>query len=281
MTASETPKARTASARPRIAVTCGTEEPSARITPASFILSRGVTEVGLEYTGGVEEAGGLPFIVPIPYRIREGLTSEAPAFAEAMAAEILEAVDGVLFTGGEDIDPETFGEGPLRQLGSVEPARDLIELALARAALARGIPVLGICRGIQLLAIAAGGALYQDLGSQKQGTLKHRQSPSPRHALTHFVTVQPGTLLAGLLGSGDLKVNSFHHQAVSRVPEGFVASAAAPDGVIEAIEAVGAAGRRFVLGVQWHPENLWSRNPEFLGLFRGLVEAAAHRRAGG
>ncbi len=289
------------SRRPRIAITCGYEQAGVLVTRA-----------GLDYTDGVEEAGGLPLIIPVPYRVREGETGGAAAFAEAMAAEILGAVDGVLVTGGGDVDPEYFGEAPIPSLGTIEPARDVLEMAIVRAALSRRIPLLGICRGIQLLAIAAGGGLYQDLATQKKDVLKHRQTPSPRHALTHFVDVRPGTLLAGLVGEGSLKVNSFHHQAVSRVPAGFRVSATAPDGVVEAIEragtggatgtaggAAGAAGAtagsasatdatgaagpaanqgEFALGVQWHPENLWSRNPVFLGIFKGLVDAAGHRR---
>lgn len=275
----------TSAPRPRIAVTCGYEETDIR-----------VTQIGLDYTAGVEEAGGLPLVVPVPQRVRQGEAREAATFAEAMARETLGAVDGVLVTGGGDIDPEYFGESPIPGLGAIEPARDVFECALLRAALRSGVPVLGICRGIQFLAIAAGGGLYQDLAAQKKDVLKHRQTPSPRHALTHFVDVQPGTLLARLVGEGSLKVNSFHHQAVSWVPDGYRVSALAPDGVIEGIEATGAAGApgeveaaagsaagqgAFALGVQWHPENLWSRYPVFLNLFKGLVEAAGRRRAGG
>ncbi len=265
--------------RPRIAVTCYTLENTDR---------RG-SYLGFDYTGGVEEAGGLPYLVATPYRIREGSRAEAEAFAAAYAADILDGVGGLLVTGGDDMDPEFFGEGPVRGLGAIEPARDILELALVRAALERGVPLLGICRGIQVLAVVAGGTLYQDLPSQKPGVLKHRQD-APRHALTHSVDIYPRTLLSRLLESPRIKVNSFHHQAVNRVPEGFAVSAHAPDGVVEAIELAGPGGGpaaargsglapdRFVLGVQWHPENLWSRERVFLNLFRGLVEAAGRYR---
>jgi len=294
-----------APARPRIGVTCGYEEPAVRLGQGGLIVGSAAAVVGLDYTAGVEEAGGLPLVIPVPYRIRCGGTEETARWAEAMASDILAAVDGLLLTGGDDIDPEYFGQAPAPALGPVEPARDLLELALTRAALARGVPVLGICRGIQVLAVAAGGTLHQDLADATRARLKHRQSPSPRWARTHYVRVEPGTLLAELVGAGDLKVNSFHHQAVHLVPDGFRVSARAPDGVVEAIESAavrspggpgatapaaagsgagrpnagGSGGATFVLGVQWHPENLWSRDPVFLNLFRGLVEAA--RRSGG
>ncbi len=248
--------------RPRIGVTSG------------FVQDPYATRLGLDYTGGLEEAGGLPLILPVPHRLREGAAGAGGAFAGELAAQALAAVDGLLLSGGKDLDPETFGEAPLRGLGEVEPERDLWELALARNALARGLPVFGICRGVQVLAVAAGGDLYQDLPSQKPDSLKHRQE-APRSAATHYVEVAPGTLLAGLLGSGPVKVNSLHHQAVRRVPAGFRVCAVAPDGVIEAIETDGAGrGRPFALGVQWHPEDLWKRQPVFLRLFAGLVDAA-------
>lgn len=265
--------------RPRIAVTCGHEDVFVQVIRTGFSINTPSATVGLDYTSGIEEGGGLPLVIAEPYRVRQGQAADAAAAAEAAAAEVLDTVDGVLITGGEDVDPEHFGESPIPAMGSIEPARDVFELALARLALARGVPYLGICRGIQMLAIAAGGTLYQDLAAQKKGDLlRHRQTPSPRYALTHFVKVEPGTLLAKLVGAGDLKVNSFHHQAVARVPEGFRVSATATDGVIEGLEAVGDG--RFTIGVQWHPENLWYRNPEFLGLFKGLAEAARRYRQG-
>lgn len=254
----------------RIAITCGFDEATTR-----------ATQVGLDYTAAVEEAGGLPLVIPVPYRVRRAGSQEAAATARSLAAEVLASVDGVLVTGGGDVDPEYFGEAPIPGLGILEPARDVFEMALVRAALAHATPIMGICRGVQLLAIAAGGSLYQDLGSQKENVLKHRQL-APRNALTHFVDVRPGTLVAGRLGQGLIKVNSFHHQAISRLPEGFVISATAPDGVIEAIESVGTMSGQdgFAFGVQWHPENLWEQERVFLSLFVGLVEAAARRRRG-
>jgi len=260
--------------------------------------------LGADYTAGVEEAGGLPLVLPVPYALLGGPASDGPGAARRIAAGVLDAVDGLILTGGGDLDPAYFGEGPVPGLGAIEPARDQFEIALAGLALERGLPILGICRGVQVLAVAAGGDLYQDLPSQRPGSLKHRQE-APRHALTHSVEVEDGTVLARLLRPGTFAVNTFHHQAVRRVPDGFRVSAVAPDGVIEAIEATGAGGGTMggtmggamgaasgstsggamggtagwpVLGVQWHPENLWSRDRMFLNLFTGLVGAAARYR---
>ncbi len=261
------PPGRRQGPRPVIGVTCGYAE------------DRRTTQLALDYSGGVEEAGGLAVAVPVPYRVREGLQREAAARAEAAAAEVLAVVDGLLLSGGPDLDPETFGEAPTRGLGRVDWPRDIFELALARGALAAGTPLLGICRGAQVLAVAAGGTICQDLASQNPGCLKHRQE-APRPTATHFVGVEPGTLLGRLLGVDRVKVNSFHHQAVARVPDGFQVSAVAPDGVVEGLEPAGAAsggpasGGGFCLGVQWHPECMWRTEPLFLRLFEGLVDAA-------
>jgi len=260
------PPGRRRGSRPVIGVTCGYAE------------DRRASQLALDYSGGVEEAGGLAVAVPVPYRVREGLQREAAARAEAAAAEVLAVVDGVLLSGGPDLDPETFGEAPARGLGRVDWPRDIFELALARGALAAGRPLLGICRGAQVLAVAAGGTICQDLASQKPGCLKHRQD-APRAAATHFVGVRPGTLLERLLGVDRVKVNSFHHQAVARVPEGFRVSAVAPDGIVEGLEPDGArSDGLFCLGVQWHPECMWRTEPLFLRLFEGLVDAARSYR---
>jgi len=256
--------------------------PVIAVTASGYEPTQRVTRLGLDYSGGVERAGGLAYVVPVPHRLREGPRDGAERLAAEAAARVLGAADGLLLTGGPDLDPETFGEDPIPQLGRVDAPRDVFELALAAEALSRGLPLLGICRGAQVLAVAAGGTLYQDLAAQRPGCLKHRQNAA-RATATHFVDVEPGSLLARLLGTVRVKVNSFHHQAVAELPPGFAASALAPDGVVEALEpaapstagpARGARESGWALGVQWHPENMWSTDPVFLGLFTGLVQAA-------
>jgi putative glutamine amidotransferase len=171
---------------------------------------------------------------------------------------LIARLDAVCLSGGPDLDPEAYGERVRHaQLGPTEPSLDAFELAIARAALERGMPVLGICRGAQALNVACGGTLHQHLPG-------HRQI-EPGCTTTHDVEVLPGTRLAATLGAGPLAVNSFHHQAVDRIGEGLHVAARAADGTIEAIEGAG-----FTLGVQWHAETLADER-----LFEALAAAAA------
>lgn len=208
------------------------------------------------YVRSVLAAGGMPLMLPYPPD-------------EGQRAAALAAVDGLLLSGGHDVDPAQFGAEPHRRLGTITPTRDAAELSWVRQGLATGLPMLGICRGAQAICVAAGGTLYQDLAEEFPArTIKHRQE-APRAYPTHAVSLAPGSRLAGLLGPGSIRVNSFHHQAVKTPPAGFAVTATAPDGVIEAIEA---GEYRFCVGVQWHPECMW-REGTFLPLFRALIEA--------
>ncbi|MQL52603.1 gamma-glutamyl-gamma-aminobutyrate hydrolase family protein [Desulfofundulus thermobenzoicus] len=236
---------------PVIGITCAWDEPAGR-----YFLSR-------YYTAAVEEAGGRPVLLPHPPPKRSGMV--LPAF-----------LDGLILSGGGDVDPSYFGEEPLPGLGEIAPERDAFEMELTRRALAAGLPLLGICRGAQVLNIAAGGDIYQDIKSQVPGCLQHGQQ-GPRWFPSHNITIEGGTRLARILGSGIRRVNSFHHQAVRRVAPGFKVAARATDGIIEAIEYSGPA---FVLGVQWHPETMWERDGTALDLFKALVEAAVNFSGG-
>jgi putative glutamine amidotransferase len=218
-----------------------------------------------QYVDAVAAAGGAPIGIPL------GLDQEA-------LAGIYEMLDGLLLPGGGDVAPARYGELPDPNLGNTDEARDELELTLVRWALEDGLPVLGICRGIQVLAVAAGGSLYQDLPTQWDSDLRHEVREFGRDHLAHAIALEPGSRLAAVLGCTTAQVNSFHHQAVRRMPEGFVASARAPDGLVEGIEAV---GDRFVVAVQCHPESMWaSTAPEFARLFTAFVEAARQRSAG-
>ncbi|HSW09715.1 MAG TPA: gamma-glutamyl-gamma-aminobutyrate hydrolase family protein [Bacillota bacterium] len=214
------------------------------------------------YVRAIESAGGLPFIIPA-------------GIARELVDDVLNSIDGLLLSGGVDIDPQIFGEDPHQRLGTISPERDFIEIPLTEAALKRGLPLLAICRGIQVLNVAAGGTLIQDIPSQVPGAIKHRQE-APRWLGTHAVTIEAGSKVASLLGTTRLSVNTYHHQSVKEVAPGFRLSAEAPDGIIEAIES--ARADRFAVGVQWHPETMFERVPVFAGLFRGLAEAAATGR---
>ena len=195
-------------------------------------------------------------------------------------AGTLAACDGLLLTGGVDVDPAAYGDPTRHPTVEIDAVRDAYELALAREALARDLPVLAICRGVQVLNVAAGGTLVQDIPSASGTTVAHSIT-EPKNAVAHDVHVVSGTRLASLLAprlsAGDrLAVNSRHHQAVKQTAPGFIVSATAPDGIIEAIERPTAP---FCIGVQWHPENFW-RTGEFRGLFEGFVGAATQTRSG-
>ncbi len=210
------------------------------------------------YQQAVEAAGGLPVLI--------GVSAE-------LAPELLTRLDGILFTGGADLDPALYGLEPAAGLGGVSPKRDAFEIALAREAYKIGLPTLGICRGCQLLAVTGGGTLFQDLPSERPGSIKHFQT-APRSHQSHTASVVAGTQLAELIGHEEIRVNSFHHQAVHDLPEGAILAATAPDGVVEAFED---PRHPYWMAIQWHPEGFWRNDPAALALFRSLVEAAKRK----
>ncbi len=189
---------------------------------------------------------------------------------------VLDACDGLLLTGGSDVEPSRYGDTTRFANVETEPARDAYELDLVRGALERDLPVLAICRGIQLLNVAAGGTLIQDIPSERPSDVRHKVR-EPKDSKIHDVRLVPGSRLARVFettpGGMTFPVNSRHHQAVKDVAPGFVVSATAPDGIIEGIERPGAT---FCLGVQWHPEDFW-RTGEFSEIFTAFVDAARAR----
>lgn len=216
-----------------------------------------------DYMESVRRAGGEPIEV-----VAGGETPE----------QILARVDGLMLTGGGDVDPRLYGETPHATFQPAETDRDAFEIALSRAAVANGIPFLAICRGMQVLNVAMGGTLVQDIPSQVPGALEHAL-PEPRFAIAHEVWVSKDSRLSELLSDhmedGETcHVNSRHHQAVKQAAAGFEVTATSPDGVIEAMEKPDAP---YCVAVQWHPENFW-RTGEFRELFQGLVRAASERK---
>jgi putative glutamine amidotransferase len=213
------------------------------------------------YIRAVQAAGGIPVLL-------------TPHFTSEVQAALWQRLDGLLLTGGGDIEPARFGEPRHPTVDDVAPARDELEIGLTRRALADDVPLLAICRGIQVLNVALGGTLVQDIASELPGALAHSQT-APRHEPTHAVKVMgEGTRLGRVLGAAEIAVNSLHHQALKGLGEGLSPVAWAPDGVIEGVEM---AGERFVLGVQWHPEELVGHDPAARHLFAAVVDAARHR----
>jgi putative glutamine amidotransferase len=244
--------------RPLIGVTTSEVRPAEKVdqTPEGEPPLREMA-LGLRYAAAVEAAGGLPVVLP--------------PLSLAAVEPLLDRLSGLCLSGGPDLDPEAYNARRHPRLGPTEPQLDRFELGLARAADARGLPLLAICRGAQALNIVRGGTLHQHLPDDgpEGSAIEHRQT-QPSEEPAHPVEIQPGSLLARLVGSGTLEVNSFHHQAAARLGRGLTAVAWAPDGVIEAIED---QRREFALGVQWHAECMAER-PEQAALFSGLVDAA-------
>lgn len=228
-------------------------KPVIGITP-NYADGSGLYSLHRGYADAVAAAGGRPVLL-FPSAAPE------PPF-------LPDFLDGILFSGGGDIDPFLFGEEPLRECGEISPLRDSFELWLCRLALEKGLPLLGICRGMQVMNIAAGGSIYQDILAQTGSTLKHSQQ-APRAHATHSVMPEENSLLAAIWGKKRIAVNSFHHQAAARLGDGFSVAARSPDGIVEAIERRDAP---FALGVQWHPEAM--KNEEQALLFSAFVRAA-------
>jgi putative glutamine amidotransferase len=214
-----------------------------------------------DYLESIKRAGGEPFELD---------------YERDSPAEVVRRSNGVMLTGGGDINPSLYGEAPHNTFQPSEPGRDEYEIALVKEAMQAALPLFAICRGMQVLNVALGGTLIQDIPSMVNGALNH-SVPDPRYHIAHEVWVANGSLLFQLmkekLDGESCQVNSRHHQAVREVADGWEVSGTAPDGVIEAIEQPGAV---FRLAVQWHPENFF-RTGEFRPLFEGFVEAAARR----
>jgi putative glutamine amidotransferase len=233
------------------------------------------------YVDAVYNAGCLPLIIPLPNILLKG---EYEAFAE----RAIGSVDGIMLSGGDDVNAALYGEDNMPFNGSFSEERDLFEITITKCAMKHGKPVLGICRGAQILNVAAGGTLFQDIEKQNEGTrlLMHYQK-APSYSAVHRVKFPSGSQIADILLEPEetvsvedgallsVNVNSFHHQSVRDVAPGFIASAHSGDGIIEAIEPARGSGNAlpFTIGVQWHRERMWKHHHHAKRLFARFAEA--------
>ena len=224
--------------------------------PSSVVMNQ-------RYYGAVSDAGGAPVLIPLLDEDTEALRA------------VYDTCQGLLIPGGVDVDPAFFGETAHPKLGRTDAPRDRVELQLTRWAVDDGKPLLGLCRGLQIINVALGGTLYQDIPSELPDAIRHDYFPIfgfARDHVAHDVALETGSWLARMLDAGRVPVNSMHHQGIKALAPELVATAVAPDGLVEGVE-----GRRpaFLVGVQWHPEALERRDPRTRALFRELVEQAA------
>lgn len=231
-------------------------KPVIGITTA-FDFEKNISNLRDDYYEAIIQCGAVPVLIPVTE-------------VKSVWVEYLDICDGIILSGGPDIDAAYFGQNNMPYAKEISPTRDSMEIFLARQALAVNKPMLGICRGIQVINIAAGGSIYQDIYAENNSDtklLQHNQQ-GPRWFQIHTVKIIENTCLYGVFGKEKIKVNSFHHQAVSEVAPGFAINAYSEDGIIEAISN---ESKKFVLGVQWHPENLWRKDKIHLKLFERLV----------
>ncbi len=208
-----------------------------------------------DYLDAVAGAGAIPLVV----------SPEATSATDLVVSRI----EGLMLVGGLDVHPSSYGEPLLNDTVDPSPDRDALELALLRSALSLRVPILAICRGHQVLNVARGGSLWQDLPTQRPDGLRHSQRGDP-HSPGHTLSVADGSLLRQIVGSEHLEANSFHHQAVRELGRGLRPTAWSSDGLIEAVED---PAHRFVLGVQWHPEEMLDSAPH-RAIFASFVEAS-------
>ncbi|MFC5650345.1 gamma-glutamyl-gamma-aminobutyrate hydrolase family protein [Paenibacillus solisilvae] len=214
----------------------------------------------MDVTEAVYESGGQPLVIPI--------TAQLDAIDELAVR-----LDGLLLSGGNDINPLYFGEQPLPGLGKVNPLRDELEIRLILSVLSLDKPVFGICRGAQILNVATGGTMYQDIYTQVTDVIQHSQN-APQYHASHTIKVASGSKLHEIVQSEECLINSYHHQANRAVGRGFKITAVAPDGIPEAFES---ESHRFAVGVQWHPENRIHIDEPSNRLFQAFVEACRYR----
>ncbi|MEH7417935.1 gamma-glutamyl-gamma-aminobutyrate hydrolase family protein [Neobacillus drentensis] len=210
-----------------------------------------------DYHKAIASNGGIPIILPY-------INAE-------LAIEMMPLCDGIILSGGEDVDPLFYGEDPHPQLGPTTRERDLAEISIAKYALENNIPLLAICRGIQILNVALGGTLLQDISSQVKEPIQHSQKVA-RSSETHWVNIQKDSKLFQILDSEQVRVNSLHHQSINKVAKDLRVVAESSDGIVEAVEYIYPS--TFTVGVQWHPESMVNTNDQMNNLFVEFIKSS-------
>jgi putative glutamine amidotransferase len=218
-------------------------------------INRGVNRINCEYISAVLEAGGMPLVIP-----NLQSTGDIEMY--------LNVIDGIIFTGGEDVSAHYFGEEPVKEITEVSRDRDMTEMALFEKAYEKGIPIFGICRGMQLINIALGGNIYQDIYTQVPGVHGHSCEISLQEGY-HSINITRNSIVYEIFGKEKLLVNSLHHQALKNLGKDLKITAKAPDGIIEAIEST---NEKFILGLQFHPETMAMKYKEFVKPFKYFVD---------
>lgn len=206
----------------------------------------------------IEDFGGIPVMLHMTKN-------------DEVIDEYVKMLDGIYFTGGGDINPLLFNEEPIREIGNVEYDRDEFEMKLYKKASEKNIPILGVCRGMQIMNIADGGNVYQDLYIQRPETNNHSCKYTFEGNEFHTVNIRENSMLHEILNTTEIKTNSYHHQAIKELGEGYVATAFAKDGVVECIESTKL---KYAIGIQWHPEVMYAKHPVFGKIFRSFIDAA-------
>ena len=226
-------------------------------------VRRGIFMINREYINAIVESGGIPIVIPNLENTED-------------IDEYIDMLDGIIFTGGEDIAPQYFNEEPVREVTEISTNRDLTELALFKGAYDKGIPIFGVCRGLQLINVALGGSLYQDIYSQVAGVHGHTCQINLKEGY-HLINISEGTVIYDIFDTEKLLVNSLHHQAIRDLGHNLKVTATASDGIIEAIETT---NNNFVLGLQFHPETMAMKYKEFLRPFKYFIEQCNEKAVG-
>lgn len=219
-------------------------------------IEKSFTLASNNYLRAVEAAGGVPLFLPITEELED-------------IKSYLNIIDGIVFTGGGDISPLKYGENPLQIEFRINNSRDNFEFNLFLEAYNMDMPILGICRGAQLINVALGGSLYQDINLQFSNCHGHMQSEMQVYDFFHQVIIDKDSKLFDIFKSRELEVNSFHKQAIKALGDNLKVTATAKDGIIEGIEGI---SRKFLVGVQWHPEDLSLKHKDFVKLFKALID---------